>query len=172
MLIRRTREGCLGRPGPRGFTLAEAVLVMTLIGIFASIALPRYAGFIAREQVQAAARRIVSDLSLAQRQARITSASQEVDFDVTADTYTLANLSDPDRRGSTYQVSLKNDPYRADIVSADFDGDATLIYDGYGAPDFNGTIVIAVGKYRQTITVDNGTGRARMADKVSIAAID
>jgi type II secretory pathway pseudopilin PulG len=144
---------------------------MTIIGILASIALPRYAGFVAREQVQSAARRIVTDLSMAQRQARVTSASQTVVFDTVAGTYTLADLSDPDRPSRTYQVSLKDEPYRADIVSAALGGDATLIYDGYGAPDSNGTIVIAVGGYRQTITVDNGTGRARMAAKVEVVAI-
>jgi type II secretory pathway pseudopilin PulG len=145
---------------------------MTLIGILASIALPRYAGFVAREQVQSAARRIVTDLSLAQRQARLRSVSQTVIFDPVAETYTLANLSDPDRHNLTYMVSLKDEPYRAGIVSAALGGDATLIYDGYGAPDSNGTIVIAVGKYRQTITVDNGTGRSRMLAKVEVVAIE
>jgi prepilin-type N-terminal cleavage/methylation domain-containing protein len=155
----------------RAFTLVEAVLVTAIIGILASIALPHYAGFVAREQVQAAARRIVTDLTLAQRQARITSASQTVVFDPVAGTYTLANLKDPDRHNLTYLVSLKDEPYRAGIVSASFGGDATIIYDGYGAPDSNGTIVIAVGGYRQTITVDNGTGRARMLAKVEVVAI-
>jgi type II secretory pathway pseudopilin PulG len=156
----------------RAFTIVEAVLVMTIIGIMASIALPRYAGFVAREQVQSAARRIVTDLSLAQRQARINSASRSVVFDAAAESYTLLNLSDPDRPSRTYQVSLKNEPYRADIVSASLGGDATLVYDGYGAPDSNGTIVIAVGKYRQTITVDNGTGRSRMAATVEVVALE
>ena len=144
---------------------------MAVIGVLASIALPRYAGFVAREQVQSAARRIVTDLSLAQRQARVTSASQKVDFDVAAETYTLATLWDADRHTRTYTASLKDEPYRADIVSASLGGDATLVYDGYGAPDSNGIIVIAVGKYRQTITVDDGTGRARMAAKIEVVAI-
>jgi len=154
----------------RGFTIVEAVLVMTIIGIMASIALPRYAGFVAREQVQAAARRVVTDLALAQRQARTSSASRSVVFDVAAGTYTLTGISDPDRRSSTYRVSLGDEPYRARIVSAAFGADATIIFDGFGTPDSNGSVVIAVGKYRETVAVDNGTGRARVAGPITVDA--
>ncbi len=156
----------------RAFSLVEAVLVVVIVGIFSSIALPRYAGFVAREQVQAAAQRIVTDLSLAQRQARLSSASQQVVFDLVAGSYTLINLPDPDRKEETYKVTLSQEPYRVNIVSANFGGDGTLIYDGFGTPDSGGTIVIGVGKYTQTITVNVGTGQVVKPKDLQIVAVE
>ena len=156
----------------RAFSLVEAVFVVAIIGVLSSIALPHYAGFVAREQIHAAARRIESDLALAQRQARLSSASQQIVFNVVAGTYTLVDLPDPDRHGQTYQVSLTKEPYGANIVSANFGGDATLIYDGFGTPDSSGSVVIGVGKYRQTITVNAGTGKAIKSQELLIVEIN
>jgi len=166
-----SRSEDLTRPR-RAFSLVEAVLVVVIVGILSSIALPRYAGFVAREQIEAAAHRIVIDLSLAQRQARLSSASQQVVFDLVAGTYTLVNLPDPDRKGETYKVSLSQEPYRAKIVSANFGGVAQLTYDGFGTPISSGTVVIDVGKYRQTITVNAGTGQVTKPEKLQIIALE
>ncbi len=143
----------------RAFSLIELVTVMIIIGILASMAVPRFANYTSRHRVEAAARRIVADLSLARRQARMTSASRTVEFDVTADDYRLVGTPDPDRPSAEYRVSLGVEPYRATIVSADFGGDATLVFDGYGAPDSGGTVVVQAGTNQQSVTVDPDTGR-------------
>jgi len=74
------------------FTIVEAVMVMVILAIFGIIAVPRYAAFTATEQLEGAARRITADLSLAQRQAKRSSASQTVTFDVTKSRYQLVGM--------------------------------------------------------------------------------
>jgi type II secretory pathway pseudopilin PulG len=148
-----------GGPARNAFTIVEAFFVMVILAILSAIAVPRYAGFVANQQLEGAARRLTADLSLAQRQARRSSASQTVVFDVANSKYQLVGMKHPDHPTQPFEVCLKDEPYRARIVSASFGGDATLVFDGFGAPDTAGTVVIAVGAYQKTINVDLGTGR-------------
>jgi len=149
-----------GGAARNAFTIVEVFFVMVIIGILSAIAVPRYAGFVANQQLEGAARRLTADLSLAQRQARRSSASQTVVFDVANSKYQLVGMKHPDHASQPFEVCLKDEPYRARIVSASFGGDATLVFNGFGAPDTAGTVVIAVGAYQKTINVVLETGRA------------
>ena len=57
-------------------------------------------------------------------------------------------------------MRLSEDPYGASMVSADFGGDADIIFDVFGVPDSGGSVVIQVGNHVRTVTVDAVTGRA------------
>ena len=135
------------------------------MSIVASITVPRYANFVAQQRAAGAARKISADLAYAKRQARFSSASQIVTFNVAADTYTLAGVDDPDHPGEPYQVDLADEPYGATIISATFDTDTEVIFDGYGVPDSGGSVVIQVGDYRKRITVDGDTSIPIWADE-------
>lgn len=150
----------------------EAVFVVTIIGILSAIALPRFAGFTATQQTEAASRRVLSDLMFAQRQARLTSSPQQVVFEAGKSTYQLPNMKDPDDKNKTYSIDLQDDPYRAVITTALFGGDGTVIFDGYGTPDTSGIVIVTVGKYRQTVRVDGGLTRPRLDGTVSAEAAE
>ncbi len=140
--------------------MLELVIVLVIMGIISAIAVPRYAKALARHRVDAAARRIVSDLSLAQRQAKTSGTTQTVIFDAGANTYRLVGVQHLDHAGREYEVLLAQEPYRTRLVSADFGGDAEILFDGYGVPDSGGTVVLQAGNYQQTVAVEAGSGRA------------
>jgi prepilin-type N-terminal cleavage/methylation domain-containing protein len=151
----------------RGFTLAEVVCVLVIMTILAAIALPRYAKTLSRYRAELAARRVVADLSLAQRQARFSSTAQTVVFDSAAEACQLIGLPDPDHPGLDYVVNLGAEPYRADIGSVDLGGDAQIVFDGFGQPDSGGSIVVSAGNCYKQIDVDSVTGDATVTGDVA-----
>ncbi|MCK4343311.1 MAG: prepilin-type N-terminal cleavage/methylation domain-containing protein, partial [Phycisphaerae bacterium] len=148
------------RPFLRGFTLLELVMVVAIVAILASVALPRFANTLGRHRIEAAARRVAGDLNLARRQARLSSSDQNVVFDVSAESYQLPGLADLDHPTTGYEVQLDEQPYEVEILSAVFDADAEIIFDGYGIPDSGGSVVLVGGGYQITISVDAESGLA------------
>jgi type II secretory pathway pseudopilin PulG len=152
----------LRRPG--GFSLVELVMVAAVVMLLAAMAIPRYARSISRWRAESAARRIAADIALAQWQARITSASQSIAFDVPASAYTLAGMTHPDYPAQTYTVKLGAEPYLATVTSANFGGDSTLIFNGYGLPDSGGEVRISAGGLSYRVWVNADTGRVNIAE--------
>jgi prepilin-type N-terminal cleavage/methylation domain-containing protein len=150
------------------FSLIELVLVMVIISIFAAMAVPRFAGALTRRRVDAAVHRVQADLALAQRRAKLLSASQTVEFAPATNSYTLVGMEDPDHAGKDYTVVLSEEPYGTLITSADLGGDMVIVFDGYGAPDSGGTIAIQLGDTAKTITVQAATGGTVVADAEAV----
>lgn len=140
----------------------EMIFVMFIVGLFARAAVTRFSSSLQVTRANAAAKRIVSDLSAAQARARMTSGSQSVVFTVapTGNQYQLTNLTDPDHSHGTYAVDLSAAPYYGIVYSASLGGDSTIIFNGYGIPDSGGTIQIKFGQLLKTITVNSDTGEA------------
>ena len=157
------------RPILRGMTLFELVVVAAILAILAAIVVPRFGASITWRRVEGAARRIASDLNLAQRRASQTSTSQTLAFNTTTHSYRIVGLPDPVRPGSEYVVLLREPPYEVKIVSIDLGGDANLVFDGFGTPDSGGTIVLRSGDYRATVTVDSATGQASYTTSINTA---
>jgi len=142
------------------FTLLELVIVVAVLGTLAAVAVPRYADFLAEQRVAAAARRLVADLALAQRTAKMAGAPQTVTFNVAADRYTLVGMPDPDRANTEYTVVLSADPYGAKITAISLGGDNALVFDGYGVPDSSASVFVRVGERAKSVSLDADSGHA------------
>ncbi len=128
------------------------VMVMVLLGILSLIAVPRYATFLREQRLNAAELRIRSDITMAQRRARCLGTAQTMTFSTVSNSYFITGMADPDRVAATYAVKLADDPYGVSLVSVDLGGDGVVSFDGHGAADSDGTIVIRLGSQIRTIT--------------------
>lgn len=143
------------------FSLIELVVVLVIVGVVATIAIPRYSNALIRYRVDAAANRVAADLELARAEASKTSSNCTIRFYTAGDWYRLEGVPDFMRgTGVDYNVHLDQDPYIAKIVSVDFGGDNIVIFDGYGLPDSGGNMVIGAGFTEKTIILDSQTGKA------------
>ena len=143
----------------RAFTYIELVTVVIIIAILGAIVAPRFVASLSFHRVEAAARRIKTDLELARQHARTTGASQTVKFLPETDSYILIGMDHLDHPDQTYSVDISAVPYEATIVSAVFGAAAVLIFDGYGVPSTAGDVVVQAGASKRTISVDPVTGK-------------
>lgn len=144
----------------KAFSLLEIVLVLAILAILVAMAAPRYGTAVARYQAEMAARRVVADLALSRSRARITSTQHTVAFTPAADQYQLPGVADLKNSAADYLVDLSARPYHADLLSADFGGDGTVVFDGYGKPDSSGQVIVQVGDIQKIIALDQDTGKA------------
>lgn len=138
---------------PPGFTLVELLAVTVILGLFATLAVPRYGRLIARQRADAAASRLAMDLRMARQHARTCSRSQSVTFDLTKHEYTLPNVRSLDHSQSDHNVSLAAAPYHATLTSVNFGGKTFVTFSGYGTPKASGQVNLTIGVETRTVLV-------------------
>jgi prepilin-type N-terminal cleavage/methylation domain-containing protein len=146
----------------RGFSLLETVLVVCILGTIAAIAMPRYVDSLNFYRADLAAKRIAADLAMARDHAWTTGARQVVTFDPNTHEYRLPGIRSLERSTAEYVVILSKAPYDAEIISADFQGQSNVTFDGYGLPDRSGQVVVKAGSFQKTIVLDGNTGDAKV----------
>ena len=138
---------------------------MLIMGIVATLTVPKFAKTLQTQKVNQAAKRIKADVELAKGQAVASSSQQIVSFDVTDNQYHLPQEKSLDRPGEVYRVRLAD--YGVEIQSAEFssDTDADIAFNGFGIPDHSGVIVVKSGTEKRRINIEAETG------SVSIQAV-
>lgn len=178
----RNRDGDVFRIRPvfrGGFTLVEVLAVVVILGIASAMVMP-YLGTRNDQYVQAAARVAMADLIYAQNQAIVTQTTQYVQFDTTAQTYSLLTASPATSPlvYATNPTSTQNylrkfnsstTPQLQNVTlnTVNFDGKTTMAFDELGQPlswdpatnttaPFvgTGTIVLQSGTFSMTVSVE------------------
>jgi Tfp pilus assembly protein FimT len=138
-------------------------VTVLIIGILAAGAVPKYADMLHRFRVQAAAERVVADLILAREQAISQSKSINVQFTPASASYTLVSVQHLDSSSQPYAVNLGDEPYHAEIVSAQFPSTSTSVtFDRFGKASADGTVQVRVHGYTKTISLDDQSGKANL----------
>lgn len=144
----------------RAITSVEMVVVVLVLGILASVGMPKYRESFAHWRIEAASRRVASDLRMARDYALRTSAPQLVDFDATTESYAAPTMADPDRPSNPYSVSISK-LYSVDVFSSVFGPGDAVQFDIHGRPDRTGVVTLRhMGKQR-TVEVDSA-GQVRI----------
>ncbi|MBV9110076.1 MAG: GspH/FimT family pseudopilin [Gemmatimonadetes bacterium] len=145
------------RRGPAGFTLAELLIVLVIVAIALSMAVPKLNAFLQVNAVQGALNRVATDLNLARVRALTT--SRQVRLTVAADGGSYTVVVDP---AGAAPVTYKTVRLTQDFPGVDLTPHSTAItFDSRGmATGANGTTTLTATKQGKsgTLTV-SGVGR-------------
>lgn len=118
-----------------GFTLIELVLVIVIVAVLGAIALPRFSQAAARQQLDAAADRVIKDLELARVRARAMNGWATVTFDAVQNSYQFNDVG-----GEEITVELDEPPYNTEIKAVAFAHTVTAALGPFGLPRYAGYV--------------------------------
>ena len=157
-------------PSRSGFSYAEILIVILMVAVLWSVAMPRYASSTHRTRVEAASLEIVAAVNLARRLARTQGRSCQIAFDVPQQTYELIGVKHPHTPSADYRIALDEGFYPVELRSARFasgeNSQTTLTFNIYGRPIVGsqplstGSIVVRSGEHQREVSIDAVTGRA------------
>lgn len=146
----------------KAFTLLELMVVVVIMAITGAMIVPMIAGA-GEMQALSAARIIATDIQYAQNVAITMQTPVTVQFNESADRYSLSNASGPLKHPMTnkdYVVDFqtRGDFDQLDLASVSFDGGDSLIFDELGSPNAGGSVTVLGGSQTYRIDVTSVTG--------------
>ena len=153
-----------------GFTLIELLIVIVIIGIAATIAVPLISSA-ASMQIRAAGGIVAADLEYAKSMAITTGQPHSVVFERATERYSIqcpvgTVIKHPiTQKDNGYIVDFATDGRldRVDLFNTTFTGE-TVTFNSLGSPDNGGSVVLQAGGISRTVTVEAVTGFISVSD--------
>jgi len=142
-----------------GFSLVELVIVVFVLGTIAAIAAPRFGHASSSYRLEAAVKKLETDLGFAVRSARAQSTTVEFVFDPDNDRYTLVGVADPHNPKGDLTIDLSAMPYGVDLSDVRFSGpdSKVLVINGHGTIVNQGVVRIGLGSNARLIALGSNT---------------
>ena len=149
----------------QGLTLVETMLVLLLLGIATTLALPAFDSVRTGAKIDGAAAWLLGDIRYAQSLAIRTQKTCTIAFDPVNETYRLL-----DQNGIVVQHPLTRQAYQVnfnamqqfkgiDLVAATFGASSNLSFGTLGAPQTGGVVTLRYANRQRAINVLYPSGR-------------
>ncbi|MFH1999396.1 MAG: GspH/FimT family pseudopilin [Planctomycetota bacterium] len=171
-----------------GFTMVELMIVVLIVGIVATMAVPEMTYSMASSKLSAGVNELITALRFAQKIALSSSTNMQVRIGAASDTFIVERfkpgsdlsvdlgsqvdeadvesgsyvvMEHPLIPGEDYSVDLSAQSWfgGVDITDVDFSGQNRVVFDALGFPSSGGTITVVYGSFEALITVDSLSGR-------------
>jgi len=116
----------------RAFSMFELVIVVTIIGIVATIAIPKFADAGSGRRLSAAKKTLLEDIELAKLRARSTSKMHLIKFYPDQNMYILVEGTDINRESVVLKRDFSESPYTVNLVKTSLGKEGTAAITIYG----------------------------------------
>jgi prepilin-type N-terminal cleavage/methylation domain-containing protein len=152
------------RPLRDAFSMIELVVVLMILGILAATAMPTFYRTLEQQRLESAARRVRQDLEQLRQTARTLSKTETLTA-TSATAYTLSSdVQGLDHKNLSYAIDLALAPYYVSNITTSTGFPAQVSFDGFGTTTTSGNIIMRLGAFQRTLTLDSSTGQVSITN--------